>query len=56
MAAAAGADHYATLGVGVRATTEEIRAAYKRLALLHHPDKNQNDAAAQVGEEQCKQH
>lgn len=32
--------HYTTLGVGKSATPEEIRSAYRSLALLHHPDKN----------------
>lgn len=31
-------DHYHTLGVSRRASTEEIRAAYRSLAKKHHPD------------------
>lgn len=30
--------YYAVLGVPVTATNEEVRSAYRRLALLHHPD------------------
>lgn len=33
--------YYQILGVGVKASAEEIRAAYKKLALAHHPDRNQ---------------
>ena len=31
-------DHYRVLGVSRRATSEEIRAAYRTLAKTHHPD------------------
>ncbi|MFZ5469545.1 MAG: TerB family tellurite resistance protein [Myxococcota bacterium] len=34
-----GARHYAALGVSPEASDEEIKSAYRRLALLHHPDK-----------------
>lgn len=33
-------DHYRALGVSPRATTAEIRHAYRRLARQHHPDRN----------------
>lgn len=33
-------DHYATLGVDKAATLPEIRSAYHKLALKHHPDRN----------------
>lgn len=33
-------DHYKTLGVSKTATEGEIKSAFKRLAQLHHPDKN----------------
>ena len=36
------------LNVGPTATTEELKKAYHRLALLYHPDRNPDAAAAQV--------
>jgi len=40
-------DHYQILGITPTATLEQIKAAYRRQALRHHPDKNpdSNDAA-----------
>lgn len=38
-------DHYAILGVSEDATFNEIRTAYRRLMLRHHPDKNPGDMA-----------
>ncbi len=40
-------DHYATLGVAVNSTASEIRKAYRRLALKHHPDRNAGDRGAE---------
>ncbi|KAH6664848.1 hypothetical protein B0J14DRAFT_237988 [Halenospora varia] len=39
-------DCYSTLEVSKYATESEIHKAYKRLALVHHPDKNPDDAGA----------
>ncbi|TGJ81833.1 hypothetical protein E0Z10_g6944 [Xylaria hypoxylon] len=33
-------DHYAVLGIQEAATDEEIATAYRRLAMIHHPDRN----------------
>jgi hypothetical protein len=38
--------HYDTLGLGRQATTAEIRAAYRRLAKVRHPDTAAGSAAA----------
>lgn len=35
-------DYYAILEVGKNATAREIKKSYRRLAALHHPDKNGN--------------
>ncbi|KAL3659622.1 hypothetical protein V7S43_015298 [Phytophthora oleae] len=38
-----GKDYYATLNVAKGATDDELRKAYRKLALKWHPDKNPND-------------
>ena len=39
-------DPYKTLGVKPGASDEEVRAAYRRLVQLHHPDHNRGSAEA----------
>ena len=36
-------DYYKVLGVDESASQDEIRKAYRKLSLLHHPDKNQGN-------------
>jgi curved DNA-binding protein CbpA len=53
-------DYYAVLGVQPSSTPEEIKAAFRKLAMLHHPDrkgdplkfKEVNEAAEVIADEE----
>jgi molecular chaperone DnaJ len=41
-------DYYESLGVARECASDDLRKAYRREALKHHPDRNQGDASAEA--------
>ncbi len=48
-------DYYAVLAVSRTASDSELKAAYRKLAMQYHPDRNPGDAAAEEKFKECSE-
>lgn len=48
-------DYYDVLGVARNASDEDLKKAYRRCAMKHHPDRNPGDASAEAAFKECKE-